>query len=432
MASDAEPVDKNASFTGTTVARDPWLLAMCVARVLTYAIFMVYAACLAVLREQWNMSASQAGTISGGFMFGYAISLVVFSWLAQRFGAKRMFVLSALLTGVSSLAFGFFARSYASGLLLYTLAAATQGGTYPPAIMLFADRYHPRQRGSAVGFLIASTSVGYAFSLLLSGVLLWRGGYELAFTVSGGLPLAGAVVSWWALRRTPNLVHKSAGAAAPVTALRGNANAQRLILGYVSHCWETLGMWSWTPAFLAASLTLSGVISIQAAAFGAYLAAVLHIGGALASSSMGWVSDRLGRRTLLLVLASASTMFSFIMGWLVTWPITILIAIALLYAFTSLGDSPVLSTALTEAVAPAYLGSALALRSLLGFAAGALSPMVFGLVLDATNAPGASPTTWGWAYIALGLGGLGAIWCAYGLKAVPDKAAIRYTSEPSS
>jgi MFS family permease len=430
MTPDPQPVANNVLFAGVSVVRDPWLLAMCAARVLTYAIFMVYAACLAVLREQWHMSASQAGTISGGFMFGYAISLVIFSWLAQRFGAKSMFVLSALLTAVAALAFGLFARSYTSALVLYTFTAAMQGGTYPPAIMLFADRYRPTQRGSAVGFLIASTSVGYAFSLLLSGALLWHGGYELAFTVTGCLPLAGAIISCWVLRHTPNLVHKSVGGTTTVMALRGNANAQRLILGYVSHCWEVLGMWSWTPAFLTASLTLSGVISIQAAAFGAYLSAVLHVGGALASSSMGWVSDRFGRRRLLLVLASASTMLSFILGWLVTWPIAILIVVALLYAFTSLGDSPVLSTALTEAVAPAHLGSALALRSLLGFAAGAVSPIVFGLVLDMSNASGGSPTIWGWAFVALGLGGMGAVWCAHGLTAVPEQTASHYTRVP--
>ena len=86
-----------------------------------------------------------------------------------------------------------------------------------------------------------------------------------------------------------------------------------------------------------------------------------------------------------------------------------------LYGFTALGDSPVLSTAFTEAVRPAYLGSGLALRSLLGFGAGAIAPLVFGAVLDATNAPGATPTTWGWAFVTLGLGGAAAAWCAWDL-----------------
>jgi len=95
------------------------------------------------------------------------------------------------------------------------------------------------------------------------------------------------------------------------------------------------------------------------------------------------------------------------------------------YAFSALGDSPVLSAALSEAVRPAYLGAALALRSFLGFGAGAIAPLVFGAVLDATNPPGAAPATWGWAYTVLGAGGIVAAICAYGLgTAGRSRAAI--------
>src|SRR3546814_15969037 len=61
-----------------------------------------------------------------------------------------------------------FARSYLSGLVLFSLAALAQGGTYTPGIMLIADRYPPERRGAAMGWLIASTSLGYALSLVLS------------------------------------------------------------------------------------------------------------------------------------------------------------------------------------------------------------------------------------------------------------------------
>jgi len=51
----------------------------------------------------------------------------------------------------------------------------------------------------------------------------------------------------------------------------------------------------------------------------------------------------------------------------------------------------------------------------LGFGAGAVSPLVFGLVLDWTNtgAIGRLYVHWGWAFSSLGLMGLGAIATAY-------------------
>jgi MFS family permease len=70
-------------------------------------------------------------------------------------------------------------------------------------------------------------------------------------------------------------------------------------------------------------------------------------------------------------------------------------------------------------VKPAYLGSALAVRSLLGFGAGAIAPLAFGAILDATNPPQTTATEWGWAFVALGIGGLVATACAWRLP--PDR-----------
>lgn len=394
--------------------RDGWLVSICVGRIFTYANFMVYAACLPILRTEWAMSATQAGSVVSGFTFGYAASLVVSSWLAERFGARRIFLLSAVASAATAPAFGFFARDYASALALYTLAALTQGGAYTPGIMLVAERYGPTYRGRAVGWLVASTSIGYAFSLALSGVMLSWGGYSLAFAGTGLLPTLGAVILWAALRRTPNTVHAREADARLAAVLWRDANARRLVAGYTWHCWELLGLWAWAPTFLAASLVLSGAASLRAAESAAYLTAAMHVVGAVASSTMGRLSDVLGRRTVLIALAAAGGTLSLTVGWLVTWPVPILVGLVLIHGFAAIGDSPVLSAALTETVPPGHLGSVLALRSLLGFGAGAVSPVAFGLVLDLARATaGAAPAVWGPAFMALAIGGLGAAWYAW-------------------
>ena len=107
---------------------DRWLAVIGAARVLLYGNFMVYAACIPVVRVEWEISAAAAGSISSGFMLGYAASLVIFSWLADRLGARRMVLWSAWFSAAAALAFGLFASSYWSALLLYTLAALGQGG----------------------------------------------------------------------------------------------------------------------------------------------------------------------------------------------------------------------------------------------------------------------------------------------------------------
>ena len=399
---------------------DGWLLAVCAARTLMTSVFMTYAATLSVLRDEWGMSATAAGSISTGFQLGYAVSLVFFSSLADRVGARRVLLGSAWLSAVFALAWALWARSYLSGLVLYTLVALSQGGTYTTAIMLFADRYPPERRGAAVGWLIASSSAGYALSLLVSGSALAWGGYPLSFFASACGPVLGVVVLWQALRATPNVLHPPREGARFGTAVLRNRPAIRLILGYTFHSWELLGMWAWTPAFVAAVFAVSGAGSVRAAELASYVSAAFHVMGLVASSSMGRLSDGLGRRIVLFGLAATSAVCSLTFGWLIGLPVAVVFVVGAVYGFTALGDSPVLSTALTEEVGAAHLGAALALRSFLGFGAGAVAPIVFGRILDLTNAPGPFPTTWGWAFVSLGLGGLAAASCAWGLA--PDHA----------
>lgn len=406
----------------------PWLLALCASRTCVTSVFMTYAATLPVLRGAWDMSATAAGSISTGFQLGYAVSLLVFSALADRVGARRVYLGSAVLSALSALAFALWARSYLTGLALYTLVALSQGGTYTTGIMLIADRYPSARRGAAVGWLLASSSLGYALSLAVAGGALGHGGYPAAFLATALGPLLGVLVSWWALRDAPNLVHvRPTGARFGREVVR-NRPAMRLMLGYTFHSWELLGMWAWTPAFVAASLAMAGLGGLLSVERGAYVSAAFHVMGLLASSSMGWLSDHLGRRTVLLGLAAFSTLCSSAFGWLIGWPAAMVVGVGAVYGFTALGDSPVLSTAFTEAVSPAYLGSALALRSLLGFGAGAIAPLAFGAMLDLTNSPGRPPTTWGWAFMTLGLGGLGATICAWGFRPAHERTASRSTT----
>ena len=71
---------------------DGWLLAVCIARTCMTSVFMTYAAVLPVLRTQWDMSATAAGSISTGFQLGYAVALVAFSALADCVGTRRVFL----------------------------------------------------------------------------------------------------------------------------------------------------------------------------------------------------------------------------------------------------------------------------------------------------------------------------------------------------
>ncbi len=391
-----------------------------IARVFLFLPFMTVAGCIPVLMETWEIGAAKVSTIVSGFYFAYAFSLLGFSWLAGAIGAKRAVVLSAWATAMSCGAFAVFARDYASSLILYSLIGLCQGGVYTPLIILFRENVQPERLGGAIGALIASTSVGYAASIGVTGFSLGLSGWQTAFLITGAMPAAGMILLLLAIGSLPNVVHPRAPDMRMWRQLRANRSARNLLLGYTSHNWELIGMWTWAPALIATSFVISGEGTAKASQSSAYFVTALHLVGAFSAYSMGRLSDRIGRRTVLIWAAAIATGFSFGIGWLVVFTPYLIAALVILYSFFALGDSPVLSTAMAERVEPGALGAMLAARSLAGFISGALAPLVFGGVVDLLRAGEASESiVWGAAFATLGLGGLLAVWFAVRL---PERA----------
>lgn len=398
---------------------DWWLTGICFGRALSQTVTMVYASALPVLQREWEMSAAKAGAISSGYQISYAISLLVISSLADRIGARFLFIISMLSGAVFTTAFAFFARGYVSALVLYSLVALAIGGSYTTGLMLLSEHYPPHRRGLATGFYIASSSLAYVLSLSLSGLTIPAGGYKLSFFVTCLATLLGGILSWITLAKTRETVVARQRQQSFRKEVLSNKPAMLYMGAYTFHCWELLGMWAWAPAFMTACLMAQGAEGLNAAGMGAYITAGFHLSGLVASFSMGSLSDRLGRARVILVLAGLSTLCSFVFGWTIGLPFAVIVAVGVVYNFTSLGDSPVLSAGLTEVVTPSYLGAAFGLRSLLGFGAGAISPVVFGAILDWTNPQGAGQTyyaNWGWAFVSLGVPGFAAIWAAAKLR----------------
>jgi MFS family permease len=388
-----------------------WLALICFGRFGTMLFSMTYAASIPVLMSGWTMSATEAGTVQTAFNAANAVALPLVSYLADRLGARRILLVSAWAGAAAALAFAVLARSHDAAVVLFALVGASQAGTYTPAIMLIAGRYQVERRGAAIGWLLASSSLGYVGSLAVSGTALATAGYQTAFLSCAIGPALGAVLFTLSVFCGGE---SAAARAHPPPAAQPARRGRSVILlniGYVGHSWELLGMFAWAPAFVTAAATAVG--GAPAPIAGAWLAGLLHLAGFTAALTMGRASDRLGRRGVLTVLAAIGAACSFSFGWTIGLPIGLIALFAAVYGFSAFGDSPVLSTAMTEAVAPGRLGRALALRSVLGFGAGAISPLAFGMVLDLTNVPGSPPSRWGWAFVLLGAGGTMAAVCAW-------------------
>jgi MFS family permease len=400
------------STTGSTSQSDTaWLFELCVARVGFAMMFTAYYGVLPLLRADWNMSAGEAGLVQSAWHVGYLVSLFAVGFLSDRFGARRTFLAGNLLAAAAAMLFALFTDGFLSALLLHGLLGLCSGSSYTPGLTLVSERFSSQVRGRAMGFYLAAASLGYALALVLGGALVATIGWRGVFIATACGPLFAAGLAFHALRHTPNLVHPATAETGILPSLLEvwrNRAAMRMTWAYVFHSWELLGLWAWLPAFLAISAAAGGHVTAQAVGLGALLSAITYLSSMAGSIAGGSLSDRFGRTAVILAMSCASLACSFTFGWMLSWPLWLLLIVAVLYNVTAIGDSSVYSTAITELVPPRYIGAAYSIRSVLGFGAGAISPWTFGLVFDwARGAPLQSEAwAWGLAWTSLGVGAL--------------------------
>jgi MFS family permease len=383
---------------------------------------MAYPAVLSVVQEEWGLSSTAAGSISSAYQIGTAVALVFVSALADYLDPRVLFRVSAGLTAAVSLLIPVLAHGHLSALLLFGAAAVAVAGIYTPGIMLLAERFEPARRGQAMGWFLAASSMGYVLALVVGGAVVARTGWRAALFVLALGPLVCFVLSLLLFygERSHRTAPPRPRRVSFDTDLAGNRPAQLMIWGYVFHSWELLGMWAWTPAFIAAALAFQGTTIERAAGLGASLSAIFHVMGILASATGGALSDRWGRTAVIAGMMFVSSACSFAFGWMLAAPLLLIVIVGSIYGFSALGDSSVYSTGITETVKPERLGSALAVRSLLGFGAGAVAPLVFGGVLDLYGGRNASVAGWGWAFSVLGVGGVLGLLSMLWLRTMPE------------
>lgn len=387
-----------------------WLALLCTSRLLQAMIVTAYSGVLPSMMADWHMTAAQAGSIQSAWHVGYMSSLFAVGLLADRYGPHRVFFIGSAISAVAALAFAVFAHDHLSAMLLYGLAGLCAGASYTPGLQLLARNAEPAVRGRAMGLFLGASSTGYALSLAVVAGFSHAQSWRLGLLVAAGCTVAGMLLTVPALRRMrPPMPPAEAGAVREGTwqALVETVRDKPAMAGnwaYAFHCWELMALWAWLPAYLVASA--GGASPWQGA--GIALAAFAHLVSVFGSIAGGAASDRFGRARIMMVATVMSLCMSFAFGWMWTWPLWLLAAMAALYNLLAIADSSVYSTALADVVAPHRLGVAYSVRSVMGFGAGALSPWVFGLVLDWGQTRFGFGSTQGWvaAWTSVGLGAL--------------------------
>jgi PPP family 3-phenylpropionic acid transporter len=179
------------------VLRHPSVLAFFIVCFLLQAGHGAYYGFFSIYMEEVGYSKTLIGQL---WALGVLAEVVIFIYmhkLLQRFGARRVLIVSLLLAALRWLVIGNYPDSLVLLLLAQTLHAATFGTFHASAIHLVHRYFIGRHQGRGQALYSSlSFGLGGAIGTLASGFLWESAGPVFTFTMAAGISLLSMLIAW--------------------------------------------------------------------------------------------------------------------------------------------------------------------------------------------------------------------------------------------
>jgi MFS family permease len=251
-----------------------------------------------LLQRNLKLSDLELGLLSTSFLWVYAIASPLAGYLADRFGRKKVIVVSLMVWSLMTWATGK-ARNFRELILVRGLMGVSEAAYLPAGLALIADHHSERTRSLATGIHYSGAYLGIVLGGIAGGWVGENYGWRPAFAFLGIVGVAYAIVALLGLREKPStasLVDDGPKAARPrlavslrkLFALRGFATLT-LVFGMMSIAnWL---VYTWMPIYLYESFHMS----LLSAGFSA--TAYIQVGSVAGILLGGTLADRWGTRS---------------------------------------------------------------------------------------------------------------------------------------
>jgi len=391
------------------------LLLLALVQLLAMGLWFSASAVVPELRSAWGLHAGGAAWLTMSVQLGFVTGAVLSALLtlSDVWDPRRLIAGSALLGAAATAAIARFASGPALALPLRFVTGLALAGVYPPGMKIVAG-WFVAGRGMAIGVMVGALTIGSASPHLLRP-LGGLGAWQAVLYLAAGLAAASAALAAVGLRTGP---HQAPAAPFDPRAVRRIVSDRATMLangGYFGHMWELYAVWTWVPAFLAASFAADASAGSNET-LASYAAFATIAAGAAGSVVAGVAADRVGRSVVTSVSMIVSGACCLLAGLVFGGAPWLVAALCLVWGFAIVADSAQFSACITELSEPEYVGTALTMQTAIGFL----------LTLATIRLLPLWQSAWGWerAFVPLAIGPLLGTWSMLALRRRPEAARI--------
>jgi len=354
--------------------RSLWLLA--VAHAFNHAQVAVLPLIYLAVMKQWGVTVTTIAFLTAASSLASGAAQLSYSGLTRRFSRRSILGCGNIVFGL-----GMAAQALATSFPPFAVANITSyvgsSQQHPVGNGLIAEQFPPQRRGFAISAHVAGGNVGTVAVPLIGAWLIAGVGWGWTVVLFGIPPVIMGVAMLFLLKETGTdriaaLAHGSLRDAFRQV-LRDRDMLLLLASSMLGGGARGLGVLN-----LFIPLYLSVVLHVDTAMIAAMMT-VLLLGSVPGPILAGWLSDRLGRKPMIIAvyLLGAATLVLFVAaGSNLTW---IWVSVVLLAVF-SFVESPQLQALLADIARPALRNASFSVYFTLAFGIGAMWTAIYGLI----------------------------------------------------
>jgi predicted MFS family arabinose efflux permease len=353
--------------------------AVCGAEILGLAGYSIVPALLPQFIDAWSLTNTQAGWLAGIISAGYMLAVIPLVTMTDRRPSRQIYLASSALGALSCFGMAL-CDSLLPALAFRAVAGIAMAGMYMPGLQALTYGVAGATRARIAAWYTSSFTIGASLSFLFGrvGSLL---GWRSAFVAAGLLGAAGVLIAWAALPRGDSRSRTDAQPVFDFRPILANRDALILIVGYAAAIWGCVGLRQWIVVFLTFCAGDQAEVPAQAWVI-LTVGALISFLGVPAGLLGNELSIQYSLRTIATLVFLLSAFAGGLFGLTAMLPYIVVLVLAVVVGFIVQGNFSNLTSGVLAVAASRYRGTTIGLYSCIGFGAGFLGTLLFGVTLD--------------------------------------------------